>query len=103
MSRSSVLRYATGYAHVYTLTVAHDHTFWGESGPASSDHDFFVGTARVLVHNSDCPPGFGPPSGQIRLLSKGQIKALKDAGYDIHEEKGEGRVAQFDLYQDQNG
>jgi hypothetical protein len=33
------LRYNVGHAAVYTLTVAHDHTF-------------FVGTARVLVHNS---------------------------------------------------
>ncbi len=32
------LRYNVGYAHVYTLTV-------------TSDHDFFVGTAEVLVHN----------------------------------------------------
>ncbi len=33
------LRYHTGQAHVYTLTVA-------------ADHDFFVGSAAVLVHNS---------------------------------------------------
>ena len=33
------LRYNVGQANVYTLTVAHDHTF-------------FVGTARVLVHNA---------------------------------------------------
>jgi hypothetical protein len=32
-----------GEAHVYTLTVA-------------SDHDFFVGPARVLVHNCDITP-----------------------------------------------
>ena len=32
------LRYNVGHAVVYTLTVAHDHTF-------------FVGTVRVLVHN----------------------------------------------------
>jgi RHS repeat-associated protein len=44
------LRYHTGYAHVYTLTVA-------------NDHDFFVGTGgeNVLVHNSlfdgTCPVG----------------------------------------------
>jgi hypothetical protein len=35
----TALRYHTGYAHVYTLTVA-------------SDHDFFVGGAGVLVHNT---------------------------------------------------
>jgi hypothetical protein len=34
----TALRYHTGYAHVYTLTVA-------------TDHDFFVGSAGVLVHN----------------------------------------------------
>jgi len=36
------LRYHVGRAAVYTLTVAKDHTF-------------FVGSARVLVHNSNCP------------------------------------------------
>jgi len=36
----AALRYQTGDAHVYTLTVA-------------NDHDFFVGAARVLVHNCD--------------------------------------------------
>jgi len=35
------LRRGVGRAEVYTLTVAHDHTF-------------FVGAARVLVHNADC-------------------------------------------------
>jgi hypothetical protein len=43
----TALHYDTGYAHVYTLTVA-------------SDHDFFVGSADILVHNQDeesCPVG----------------------------------------------
>jgi RHS repeat-associated protein len=53
----TALRYHTGYAHVYTLTVATNHDFWSESRPGSGDHDFFVGTARVLVHNSDGPCG----------------------------------------------
>jgi guanyl-specific ribonuclease Sa len=57
------LRYNVGQADVYTLTVAHDHTF-------------FVGSARVLVHNAMCVPqkaldtldyienhGGNPPSG----------------------------------------
>jgi len=35
------VRRHVGHAVVYTLTVAHDHTF-------------FVGSARVLVHNEDC-------------------------------------------------
>ena len=41
----TALRYYTGYAHVYTLTVA-------------NDHDFFVSVDQVLVHNADgeaCP------------------------------------------------
>ena len=37
--RVTGLRYNAGHAVVYTLTVAHDHTF-------------FVGSARVLVHNA---------------------------------------------------
>jgi len=42
----SVVRVRTGVgrADVWTLTVARDHTF-------------FVGTAQVLVHNTNCPPG----------------------------------------------
>ena len=40
----TTLQYHSGYAPVYTLTVA-------------TDHDFFVGGARVLVHNSlPCKP-----------------------------------------------
>lgn len=54
-----------GYAVVYTLTVATDHTFWGESG---GDHDFFVGSARVLVHNSNGP--CGEVVGDIRKFSE---------------------------------
>ncbi len=53
-----------GRALVYTLTVAKDHTFWGES---HSDHTFFVGTARVLVHNADGP--CGEVVGDIRKFS----------------------------------
>jgi hypothetical protein len=37
--RGTGLRYNGGHAAVYTLTVAHDHTF-------------FVASARVLVHNA---------------------------------------------------
>jgi hypothetical protein len=54
----AALRFNVGHAAVYTLTVANDHTFWGETGPTSDDHDFFVGTARVLVHNSGPCPEF---------------------------------------------
>jgi hypothetical protein len=38
----TALHWNVGDAEVYTLTVARDHTF-------------FVGTARVLVHNATCP------------------------------------------------
>jgi len=44
------LRYHTGSAHVYTLTVATGHTF------------FVGGGVPVLVHNTNrCPSGFTPP------------------------------------------
>lgn len=45
------VRRNVGRAVVYTLTVARDHTF-------------FVGSARVLVHN--CPRGAGGRSGGIK-------------------------------------
>jgi len=83
------LRDQVGTAHVYTLTIATDHTF-------------FVGPDGVLVHNDDCP-GFNPPRGGLRKLSPGQIGALKKAGYNVHEETGTGSVSRFDLYQDQDG
>jgi hypothetical protein len=51
------LRYNVGRALVYTLTVAQDHTFWGESGFSRGDHAYFVGTARVMVHNANGPCG----------------------------------------------
>jgi len=52
------MRANAGRAVVYTLTVATDHTF-------------FVGTARVLVHNSTCPTQSGvyvlrdPTTGEV--------------------------------------
>jgi hypothetical protein len=66
-----------GYVVVYTLTVA-------------TDHDYFVGSAQGC--------GWGPPRGQVKLLSKGQIRALKKADLDIHEGKGTGPLAHFDLH-----
>jgi len=51
------LRYHVGRAAVYTLTVAKDHTF-------------FVGTARVLVHNTNCfkitPEQLGIPANILK-------------------------------------
>jgi len=49
------VRRGVGRAAVYTLTVAKDHTF-------------FVGTARVLVHNANC---FQTVSQAVRDLSNG--------------------------------
>ena len=42
-------------------------------------------------------------SAQDRLLSKGEIKKLQDAGYDVHDLKGGKRAAQYDLYKDTSG
>jgi hypothetical protein len=51
------LRYHTGYARVYTLTV-------------EQDHDFFVGGARVLVHNA--------LAGSRSRAKKSDIKQIND-------------------------
>ena len=70
------LHWNVGDAEVYTLTVANDHTFWGESGPNSGDHDFFVGTAQVLVHNSNGPCPIIPvlrPAEQASLSRLAQL------------------------------
>jgi hypothetical protein len=40
---------------------------------------------------------------QDRLLSKSEIKKLRDAGYDIHDLKGGKKAAQYDLYKDTSG
>jgi RHS repeat-associated protein len=56
----TALHYDTGYAHVYTLTVA-------------SDHDFFVGQADVLVHNANAPCAqLGGSYGQVRRAASEQ-------------------------------
>jgi len=47
------VRQGVGYADVWTLTVARDHTF-------------FVGTAQVLVHNCDSAPNSGNTTGANR-------------------------------------
>jgi hypothetical protein len=56
------LRYAVGTAHVYTLTVA-------------TNHDFFVGTAQVLVHNCEVGTSSGRPV-QISLFSQEELDRL---------------------------
>jgi hypothetical protein len=40
---------------------------------------------------------------QDRLLSREEIRKLKNAGYDIHDLKGGKRAAQYDLYKDASG
>jgi hypothetical protein len=60
------LLYQVGTAHVYTLTVAIDHTF-------------FVGSTRVLVHN--CDVGTGPDRPvQLSLFSQEELESLGAAG-----------------------
>jgi hypothetical protein len=71
------LRYHAGQAHVYTLTVA-------------TDHDFFVGSAGVLVHNAICPIHIHNTL-EDELLSKGvhidtagvELSVLPGQGGDI--------------------
>jgi len=59
------LRRNVGHAVVYTLTVAHDHTY-------------FVGAARVLVHNA-CPVG-GQPRGGVYVLRDKATSAIVRTG-----------------------
>jgi len=54
------VRRNVGQAEVYTLTVATDHTF-------------FVGTARVLVHNGTCSMVVRPLSAKASTLAPGMI------------------------------
>ena len=42
-------------------------------------------------------------SVQYKKLSKGEIKKLKDNGYDIHALKGDKNASKFDLYKDSQG
>lgn len=76
------LRYHAGYARVHTLTVA-------------TDHDFFVGSARVLVHNANCPslrdtylgrtPGKASRTGREvieRMQSEGKLR-VTDSGTEV--------------------
>ena len=48
------LRYNVGHAAVYTLTVAHDHSF-------------FVGAARVLVYYATCGDGTLKPGERAEI------------------------------------
>ena len=75
------LRYHTGEAHVYTLTV-------------DQDHDFFVGTARVLVHNTSC---------RIWQLWRGKFpqNAASD-GVLVRRDPATGAISHYAVY-DKNG
>ncbi|MHA7878007.1 MAG: polymorphic toxin type 33 domain-containing protein [Bacteroidota bacterium] len=42
-------------------------------------------------------------AAQFKKLSAGEIKVLKDAGYDIHALKGPKNASAFDLYKDSKG
>jgi hypothetical protein len=70
----TALGYHTGYAHVYTLTVA-------------NDHDFFVGHTGVLVHNArrgPCPKdALTGRGGSHNNLIADRIQELLSQGY-IH-------------------
>jgi RHS repeat-associated protein len=71
----------TGEYKVYNLKVKDIHTY-------------FVSDSKVLVHNA-CK--------QDKPLSKGEIKKLKNAGYDIHELKGGKGASRYDIYKDKKG
>jgi len=61
------LQYQIGAAVVYTLTVAPDHTF-------------FVGSARVLVHNSNCPSDILAASIEI---ATGRVRSYGERAHHI--------------------
>jgi hypothetical protein len=63
-----------GYAVVYTLTVA-------------NDHDYFVGSARVLVHNAQgCGPALPEPILQRQHIFPQQFRQwFADRGIDVDE------------------
>ncbi len=50
---------------------------------------------------SEGPSGRNP--AQDKLLTKGDIKKLEDAGFDVHELKGGKNASKFDLYKDREG
>jgi len=88
------MRWHVGHAVVYTLTVARDHTF-------------FVGSARVLVHNANGPcdlkyegspkhhenagPGIGdaPTNGQAALSNSLQVNATSPRRGGVDPETGQ--------------
>jgi hypothetical protein len=75
--RVTGLRYNGGHAVVYTLTVAHDHTF-------------FVGSARVLVHNASGCYGMASHIEDLSGKPRAEVDTLLQAR--CHEESYGGRL-----------
>lgn len=72
---------------------------------AAANEDRLQKSAAAL---KNCRSGGGGSDGirnpaQDKLLTKGDIQKLKDAGYDIHDLKGYGNAANRDLYKDRGG
>ena len=82
------LRYHTGFAHVYTLTIA-------------TDHDFFVGAAGVFVLVHNCPLSL-PPGPSQQATNKLTGDAFEDAVADalhqpLNTTKVQGKTAQGNI------
>jgi uncharacterized protein RhaS with RHS repeats len=60
------------------------------------------GAAKLKGGNSH-QAGKEKPGTQDKLLTKGEIQKLKDAGNDIHELKGGKNASKYDLYKKDNG
>lgn len=58
-------------------------------------------TLTICQAPSEGPSGRNP--AQDKLLTKGDIKKLEDAGFDVHELKGGKNASKFDLYKDREG
>jgi hypothetical protein len=56
---------------------------------------------------SESTPGIPDPDdrdpAKDKKLSKGEIRKLKDAGYDIHDLKGGKGASRYDLFKDKQG
>jgi len=69
-------------------------------------HTYFVGSAEwgfaVWAHNG-CESTGDRNTNQDKLLSKGEIKKLQAAGYDVHDLKGGRNASSRDLYKDALG
>ncbi|MGA8087137.1 MAG: polymorphic toxin type 33 domain-containing protein [Terracidiphilus sp.] len=100
--------------------IEYDHVYV-QNGSALIEIGITDPASPVSVRVSDSPPAAAPPArpladpaalrnvappepgANIKLLSKQEIKRLQKSGFNVHEEKGEGNVAQYDLYKDSDG